>query len=145
MICNRPLEIEGGGTPQVAVCVREFDPDAVFNHRFRGMDLKEYAGRTLGSLYPYVGCATYLDRSRFWIDCLADMEALDPKFFNWYGDQEAIRNVVNSGRHHVAELPESRYACLPERETPELRPYVNHYKGGRKALMLQRAEQEGLL
>lgn len=143
MLCNRPLAVEGA--PTVALCRREFDREAIFNHRFGGMDLSEYAGRTLGSLYPYVGCATYLDGSCFWADCLTEMEALDPKFFNWYGDQEAIRNLARSGRYEVAALPESLYACLPEHETSGVAPYINHYKGQRKPLMLERAKREGLL
>ena len=144
MICNRPLVYEGEAQPEVAVCVREFDRDVVFNHRFGGMDLSEYEGRTLGSLYPYVGCATLLNNSSFWVECLENMEALDPKFFNWYGDQEAIRNVVESGRHRVAGLPESLYACLPEYETAAAPPVVSHYKGARKPLMLAKAAREGL-
>lgn len=145
MICNRPLMFEGGGSPQVAVCVREFGCDAVFNHRFGPADFSEYAGRTFGELYPYVGCATLLENSGFWAECLTDYEALDPKFFHWYGDQEAIRNVVRSGRFPVAALPESLYACLPEHERPGLQPVISHYKGRRKILMLERAAREGLL
>jgi hypothetical protein len=145
MLCNRPLELEDKAA-RVAVCQREFGKQTIFNHRFRGMDMGEYEGRTLGSIYPYVGCATFVHRSGFWADCLADMEALDPKFFNWYGDQEAIRNVVESGRRPVAMLPESLYACLPEHAgQTSVAPYIFHYKGQRKPAMLQRAAADGLL
>lgn len=144
MLCSRPLKLEEPDTG-VAVCLREFGKDGIFNHRFGGMDMAEYAGRTLGSIYPYVGCTTYLNNSRFWSDCLANMEALDPKFFNWYGDQEAIRNVVDSGRHEASMLKESLYACLPEHEAQVSSPYIFHYKGQRKALMLQRAAAQGFL
>jgi hypothetical protein len=143
MLCVRPLA-PPPDCGRVAVCQREFGRDNLFNHRFRGMDMSEYAGRTLGSVYPFVGCATYVDGSDFWRVCLAEMEALDPKFHNWYGDQEAIRNVVASGREAVSMLPESLYACLPEHERAGSEPYVFHYKGGRKALMQERAAAEGL-
>jgi hypothetical protein len=145
MICNRPLDFAVGAQTSVAVCRRDFDRDAVFNHRFRGMDFSEYEGRTLGSLYPYVGCATMLNDSNFWMDCLANMEALPAKFHHWYGDQEAIRNIVASGRYEVADLPEQLYACLPEYETPAVLPMISHYKGRRKPLMLERAARDGLL
>ena len=145
MICVRPLALLGDDDPEVAVCVREFDTEAIFNHQVQGADLSEYAGRTLGSVYPYVGCATYATDGRFWADCLADMRALDPKFFNWYGDQESIRNVVRSGRYRVGALPESCYACLPDREPPGTEPVIFHYKGARKPLMLERATRDGLL
>ncbi|HEX7886290.1 MAG TPA: hypothetical protein VF474_09965 [Phenylobacterium sp.] len=144
MLCNRPLELDEADVT-VAVCQREFGTQAIFNHRFGGMDLSEYEGRTMGSIYPYVGCATYVNRSNFWADCLQDMEALDPKFFNWYGDQEAIRNVVNSSQRPVAMLRESLYACLPEHAGQMSAPYIFHYKGQRKRVMLERAAAEGLL
>lgn len=143
MLCVRPLELVVPDTG-VAVCKREFGLDTVFNPRFGGMDLGEYAGRTLGSIYPYVGCATFVHRSDFWRDCLQDMEALDPKFHNWYGDQESLRNVVGSGRHRVEMLPESLYACLPEHADRAAAPFIFHYKGQRKAQMRERAAAEQL-
>jgi hypothetical protein len=143
MLCVRPLELAVPDTG-VAVCQREFAREAIFNHQFGGMDLSEYAGRALGWVYPYVACATYVHKSEFWRDCLAELEGLDPKFHHWYGDQEAIRNVVKSQRHDVQMLRESLYACLPEHSSP-LPPFVFHYKGQRKPLMLERAAQEGLL
>lgn len=143
MLCVRPLEPPQSNTG-TAVCLREFGRNSIFNHRFNAMDMSEYAGRTLGSIYPYVGCATYLHRSTFWRDCLREMEALDPKFHNWYGDQEAIRIVVESRVHRVSFLPESLYACLPEAAEAAARPYVFHYKGQRKPEMLRRAATEGL-
>lgn len=143
MLCNRALALDGPDTG-VAVCRREFHCNAPFNTRQNGVDMTEYEGRTLGSLYPYVGCATYVHRTRFWADCQADMEALDPKFHNWYGDQEALRNVVGSGRYQVSMLPESQYACLPEYAPSDDVPYIFHYKGSRKAAMFQRAAAEGL-
>ena len=74
MLCVRPLQLEAPDV-DVAVCQREFGTRTIFNHRFGGMDMREYEGRTLGSLYPYVGCATFLRGSGFWSDCLTDMEA----------------------------------------------------------------------
>lgn len=144
MLCNRPLQLEEPDTG-AAVCLREFAKETIFNHRFGGMDMSEYAGRTLGSIYPYVGCATYLNNSSFWADCLENMEGLDPKFFNWYGDQEAIRNIVESGKHKVSMLRERMYACLPEHAAQVSDPYIFHYKGQRKGEMLKRAAADGLL
>ena len=144
MLCNRPLEIQAD-PPMASVCMREFDRDVIFNHRFRGMDMSEYRGRTLGSIYPYVGCTTRLEQPGFWTDCLAAMEKLDPKYHNWYGDQEAIRNVVANSSYPVGMLPESLYACLPEHETGAITPFIMHYKGLRKMKMLERAVREGLM
>ncbi len=145
MLCNRMLEFEAETPAAAAVCLREFDCDKIFNHTYADMDMSEYKGRTMGSIYPYVACTTRLERPGFWTDCLAAIEALDPKFHFWYGDQEAIRNVIDAGRYPVGTLPESLYACPPEYENPSVQPYISHYKGHRKLQMLQRAARESLI
>jgi len=144
MIVRRPLEFIGEPTP-VAVCRRDFGRDDLINPNFRGMDFREMTGQTFGQRYPYLGCATRLETQQFWIDALADMLALPPKFHNWYGDQDAIRNVVDSGRYPVGFLPERDYACLPEYEHPQAPPLISHYKGQRKPLMLKQAAADGLI
>lgn len=143
MLCARPLQPPSDNL-EVAVCKREFYTQSILDHRFNGLDMQEYRGRKLGDVYPYVGCVTYLNGSDFWSRCLTDMEALDAKFHNWYGDQEAIRNVVNSGRYAAGHLRESLYACLPEGEPyAPAPPFIFHYKGTRKNLMSAKAEADG--
>ena len=145
MLCNRPLVFDATPTPQAAVCVREFFLDAPFNENFRGLDFSEYAGRQLGELFPYVGCATLLFEAGFWEACRERMEALDPKYHNWWGDQEAIKAVVQSRQFRVRGLPESVYGCLPEYEELARKAVICHYKGQRKAQMIERAKAEGLV
>ncbi len=144
MICTGDLDPNGVlQGANVALCVRQFNVNALINIQFRGMDLSEYRGMTLGAVYPYLACTTLTSNSKFWLDCLDNLNHLDPKFHLWYGDQEAIRNVAKLAKYRVARLPESVYACPPEHENPSSLPKILHYKGNRKPLMMQRAQQMG--
>ncbi len=145
MLCVRSLDPETIlDKSDVAVCRREFNCSQLLNPRFRGLDLSEYAGATLGNVYPFVACATVSAGGSFWADCLANLGTLDRKFHYWYGDQEAIRNVVTSGKYRTAFLPESIYGCLPE-HSAEISPCLLHFKGqSRKPAMLAYARQMGI-
>lgn len=144
MLCVGPLQPQALlGDCEVAVCSREFDRTAPFNTRFGGLDLTEYTGKTLGEVYPYIACATITRGAAFWVDCLANLSSLPQKFSRWYGDQEAIRNVVNLGKYRATHLPESVYGCLPERLSGDAAaPRLLHFKGAaRKQLMFEYARR----
>jgi len=145
MICIGTVELEAAlGAHSVAVCTREFDRGGPFNINFRGMMMTEHAGKTLGEVYPYLGCATIVHNAPFWADCVAAYDVLPQKYREWYGDQEVIRDLVRAGRHTFAELPESVFACLPERANEKAK--ILHYKGEqRKGLMLKHANERGLI
>ncbi len=107
------------------------------NTSFKGMDLAEYEGKTLGEVYPIIACFTVTRSPRFWQECLANLMQLDGKFHYWYGDQEAMRNVVRTDRFKVRYLPESKVACLPEYADPANLPLGLHFKGpARKEWMI---------
>jgi hypothetical protein len=147
MLCVSPIDPEAElGEGDVAVCSREFNVASAFNTGFAGLDLSEYNGMTLGEVYPYVACATVTRNGAFWKECLDNLRTLAPKFHYWYGDQEAIRNVISSGRFKPRLLPESLYGCLPEApSSPTTTPRLMHFKGGhRKPLMLEFARKLGL-
>ena len=147
MICMRAIDPEAlTGPHHVGVCKREFATGELFNASLFGMDLAEYAGKSMGEVYPYVACATATIGPRFWKDCLANLMTLDPKFHFCYGDQEAIRNIVQSERYGVRFLRESIYARLPEALGQSLdQPKFVHFKGRwRKPLMLEWASRFGL-
>ena len=48
----------------VSVCVREFNKDMLFDPRAMDIDLREYEGRTLDEVYPYLACAVIAKNSR---------------------------------------------------------------------------------
>jgi hypothetical protein len=135
MIVRHPISpsalLKGWGP--VAMTRREFNRDAIFNPRQRGQDYSDYAGRTLDSVYPFVGCCTITSDWAIW-ETLADMyNALPERFRVWYGDQEVLREYAE--QVPVQCLPESHYACLPEYLAQHPDPAIVHYKGHRKLLM----------
>jgi hypothetical protein len=131
MIVNRPISVASAlGEGSVAMCRRSYNRDAIFNIRQRGLEFDEYAGRTLDSLYPYVGCCTITADAGIWADLTEMYYALPEKFWRWYGDQEVLREYAK--RHAVVELPEAIWAGLPEFGG---HPLITHYKGQRKKLL----------
>lgn len=143
MLLIRPFNVAGIlGECDVAVCERSFLADTPFNSEFRDMDLSEYDDKTVGEVYPYLGCFIATRDHAFWADCYDVMKNLPPKFHRWFGDQEAIRTVAERGDHSVKLLPESMFACLPEFvDTSVEFPCLVHFKGSRrKQLQVQWAE-----
>lgn len=126
MIVQSEIDVEEmlSGT-QVSFCRRTFANDAEFNIEQRGIKFDEYAGKTIGELYPYVGCAVATNDTRFWSEVLKIFDSLDPKFKRWYGDQEALR--IYAEKYGAAEFSESVYGCLPEHKTDEAK--ILHFKG----------------
>ena len=131
----------------IAVCHRQFSTKSFFNIASESFPLPEYADKTLGQAWPYIPCATVTRSSDLWNDCLQNLLQLHPKFHRWYGDQEAIRNVVTSKKYKMAILLESIYACLPE-----VQPFYGndvkllHFKGpDRKSMIIDYAKRTGLL
>jgi hypothetical protein len=147
MICLEPLDPSGALLDgMAAVCLREYGRDMLLYPDAMGVDLSEYQGRTLGDVYPYIGCAIVCRSNDFWYECLQEMGRLPPKFQRWFGDQEALRNVVDARLDSVRWLPESIYACLADVETDRTkRPKICHFKGpARKQMMLDFAKAIGL-
>lgn len=126
------------GTEDVALCKRVFDFDLPFNTSFVGLDLSEYKGKSLGEVYPYIACCTVTRSNDFWRSCVESLRLIDPKFQKWYGDQEAMKDVISRGDYKFRELPESVYACLPDRFNPNsMPPKLFHFKGAARKKMLK--------
>jgi hypothetical protein len=146
MICLEPLDVAAAlSDGAAAVCVREYNCDMPLDPFAMDVDLGTHAGRSLGEVYPYVGCAVISRNQEFWQACLDEYRRLPRKFHRWFGDQEAIRNVVNARRDRIRWLPESIYACLADVETDATkRPKICHFKGpARKQMMLDCARTIG--
>ena len=114
---------------KIVLLKRSFMNSAILNTKFNDMDLSEYCGRTLGEVYPYIACFSSVSDPMFWKDCLNNLKKLDEKFHYWYGDQEAIRNIVNSDKYKINEAPEKIYACPPRFLDENPKAYVVHFKG----------------
>jgi hypothetical protein len=91
---------------------------------------KKYHNIPLGTLYPYLGCATITSNYHAW-KCMAIlMGFMDQNLRSWYGDQEALKVYSHMlYTHLVGEMEESEYACLPERAVGGHVPKILHYKG----------------
>ena len=136
MLVRRPVHPEMLlGDAVIAVTRRTFMREAIFNVHQRGQDYSEHANKTLDQVYPYIGCGTITPDGAAWAKLAEMYEALPAKYKAWYGDQEVLRDYVNSLPPFVVQhLPEHQYACLPE-HFGAFSPVIAHYKGNRKAQM----------
>lgn len=137
MIVHKPIHPSDLlGDAHIAVCRRSFNREAYFNPNQRGQDYSEYTGKTLDQVYPYLGCCTITASCAAWDEMATRYANLPDKFKVWYGDQEVLREYVDSlPSHWVEYLSESDYACLPEFAAKYPRHAITHYKGVRKKLL----------
>jgi hypothetical protein len=126
MLIQSEIDVEDilNGT-EVAFCKRSFNREDMFNIEQRGIKFPEYEGKSIGEVYPYVGCMIATRNNKVWEELLAIFDSLDPKFKKWYGDQEALR--IYAEKYGCAEAPESIYGCLPEHRSDEAK--ILHFKG----------------
>lgn len=120
------------GDRQYVFCNRSFDRMVPFNGRQRGQDYSEHDQRPLGVVYPLLGCFTVTRGAEQWRFMNEKYAALPDKYQRWYGDQEVLREMLNTLKAHEFNLvEESQYACLPE-HADKHNPLIVHYKGNRK-------------
>jgi hypothetical protein len=131
------------GHKNTMLCLREFDKNALHTGAQRGNDYPEHRGRPIGEVFPYIACTTITRDHRFWEDLNKIIGNLDERFHRWYGDQEAMRIWVKKQRYatDVGFLPESKFACLPERIFHRDSASILHFKGHtRKKIMTEQFE-----
>jgi hypothetical protein len=115
---------------EIVFCRRSFDRDVGFNGGQRDGVFKQYHGIPLGTLYPYLGCATVTKNYHAWKGLAILMGFMNANFKQWYGDQEALKVYSHMLYPElVGEMHEADYACLPDRMTEGQVPYILHYKG----------------
>lgn len=115
---------------EIVFCRRSFDRDVGFNGEQRGGVFKQYHNIPLGTLYPYLGCATITKNYHAWKGLAILMGFMNANFKQWYGDQEALKVYSHMLYPElVGEIHEMDYACLPDRMTEGYVPYILHYKG----------------
>lgn len=162
MICLKHLDLPRAhnGGEVIGVLQRNFNLDARLPKEANGIDLSHYRERPIGKVFPFVGCVVFLWNSSFWDECLQEYYRLDKSLRAWWGDQEALRRVVQrKDRIHrfksllrffgvrteaVIKLQEAAYACLPEFEACNEKPFLLHFKGPRKSMLEACCHREGL-
>lgn len=113
-------------------CRRTFDLMNPFNGSQRGLDFSEHDGRPIGTVYPILGSLIVTRSGAEWSELCERYAALADKYHKWYGDQEVLRDAVNSLKAVDFNLvDEAIYSCLPE-HAEKHSPFIVHYKGNRK-------------
>ncbi len=75
----------------------------------------------------------------FWRDAVARLQAMKSTRRAWMGDQLAMNEAIASGRYRVRVL-DARYNYPPQSKAENLSgQFVTHWKGPRKAWLLERA------
>ena len=92
-----------------------------------------------GNLIDYMpyNAGVMFSRTRdFWVDCRKACESMHPIFRRWYGDQMALKAVVEGGDYAVVELAAHKLNYAPEhaKDWPN-DALILHFKGARKAWM----------
>lgn len=143
MIFLRQVDVELIlGSADVAVCNRDFKKDSKIRTLLKLYDnskieLEMYNNKTFGEALPYVACFTIAKNKTFWEETYNNLLDMPKVLHKWYGDQEAIKFVVDAGFFKVKKIPESVYGCLPEFENKlNVKPRILHFKGAeRKKIM----------
>jgi hypothetical protein len=142
MLILKHFDLENYKNYDAVLCKRSFDLDALFNYSFRGMDLSEYKNKTINDVYPFLACFTLTSSSNFWKEAYNILKLLNTKFHYWYGDQEAIKNIVTRNIFNICTVDESSFACLPEKIDQNSIPNIAHFKGpSRKSMMFEMASK----
>lgn len=138
MIFLRPFDpILILGAADAVVCERSFSREKLFSRNFEagGFDWSVYKNKTIYEAHPYIACFTITKNCNFWAEAYARLIKMPLMFHYWFGDQEAIKSLVQASSFEIKKVPEATYACLPEEPSPE--PVALHFKGFRKPLMMQ--------
>ena len=130
---------------EVLLLKRDFNKDQFINPNFGGMDLSYLEGKTVGEVWPYIGCFVGATSYEFWSYCSNYLNKLDKQSKRWFGDQEAIREIAKSNYFKITEVREKEFACPPRFIKKDILPSIIHFKGPQnKLLMLSIAKQIGL-
>lgn len=115
---------------EIMFCRRTFQRDMGFNGEQRGGAFKELNNIPLGTLYPYLGCATITKNYHAWKALSILMGFMGSNLRSWYGDQEALKIYAHMLYPElVGEIHEVDYACPPDEMSEDFVPYIVHYKG----------------
>jgi hypothetical protein len=130
---------------EVVLLKRDFMNDAYINTNFRNMDLSYLEGKTIGEVWPYIGCLRGSTSNKFWTDSSNYINKLDKQSRYWYGDQDTIKEIVKNNSFTINEINEKKFACPPKFFEKTNPPYILHFKGyENKDLMKSVANQIGI-
>lgn len=121
------------GEREIVLCRRDFDREAPFNGAQRNGMFKRWHGIPLGTLFPYLACATVTKNYHPWHAMSLLLSMMDHERRHWYGDQEALKIYSHMLYPDlVGEMSEAEYACLPDKRREEDVPRILHFKGPKR-------------
>lgn len=101
-------------------------------------DFPELLHQDLAKIMPFNTGVIFARNARFWQVALESLRGLEARYHRWFGDQVAVRIAVETGAFKVLELHPA-FNFTPNTEGEDVsRAYVVHYKGPRKAWMIER-------
>jgi hypothetical protein len=124
-------------------CIIQKDLGHVFDDEFDiALTYRDYAvidplGRDITQTMPFNTGVMFCRNPKVWLDCLHEMHQMSMEFKTWYGDQLAIKKVA--ANHRLKRLSCDLYNYTPRKKNEDVsEKYVVHYKGLRKAWMIER-------
>ena len=118
------------------------DLSHVFNQDFDVALTRRYGsiidadGDDIVKIMPYNAGVMFSKNHEFWIEALNKLKSLDRKTHEWYGDQLAIKLIVDEHNYKVLELSCDEYNYTPQDKEERKDVYVYHFKGQRKDWMM---------
>lgn len=93
---------------------------------------------------PYCAGVVFSRCRAFWVDVHQQVLAMKGSDREWFGDQIAIGQILQSGKYRKLELPGALYQQPPETPDEDLSGVlITHYKGERrKPMLLTRIHRE---
>lgn len=141
ILVTRPLNHLLEGDYDVGLTERDQQPNMPISPQVGPMYFPEFNGKTTYQQFPYLASLTLLPRPcAFFADCLQVLNGLKEEYKRWYGDQEAMRIVVEQGGYRFRKFPQSRVNYVPgvteqpDRERISALDTV-HFKGQLKTRM----------
>lgn len=96
----------------------------------------------MAKVMPYNTGVMFSRNPKFWTAVLERMKSMSMESRNWFGDQIAVKKVAESRRFKVLELPCNQYNFSPTKKEEDVSDKIMvHYKGNRKAMMLERGKE----
>lgn len=131
-LVTRPLNLDLENEGDIALCRRFYDREVPFNWLYADMEFPEHKYKSIDQVFPWIASATALHKSGFWNWCGEILRELTPTYKRWYGDQEAIRRVVEQKKLIPRTLCESEFSALPEKILKNRVPSIVHFKGSER-------------
>ena len=125
----------------ITVCKRSFDKRALINEdhiskfnyeskRVGQFDINSLINKRIDEVMPYLACFTVVNNNEFWSKCLNYLMTLDRSFHIWYGDQLAIKQVVETyPQNDICEIQESASSCPSYAYEKSSEAFFIHFKG----------------